>query len=51
MEERVKFCTAEKEELQRKIDQLESQNKTLAGQLFWRHLGLKPTVSFPNEGQ
>ena len=51
MEERVKFCTAEKEELQRKIDQLESQNKTLAGQLSWRHLGLLPTVSFISEGQ
>ncbi len=31
MEERVKQCTSEKEELQRRIDQLESQNRTLAG--------------------
>ena len=31
MEERVKQCTEEKEDLQRKIDQLETQNKTLAG--------------------
>jgi hypothetical protein len=31
MEERVKQCTAEKEDLQKKIDQLETQNKTLAG--------------------
>lgn len=34
MEERVKQCTEEKEELQRKIDQLETQNKTLAGVYF-----------------
>jgi hypothetical protein len=32
MEERVRLCAAERDELQRKIDQLESQNKTLAGE-------------------
>lgn len=37
MEERVKQCTAEKEQLQMKIDQLESRNKTLAGQLRRLH--------------
>ena len=38
MEERVKQCTEEKEELQRKIDQLESQNKTLAGKYSFQKI-------------
>jgi len=37
MEERVKKCTDKNEELQRKIDLLETQNRTLAGQLRRLH--------------
>jgi len=37
MEKRVKLCSEEKEELEKQIEQLESQNKSLAGQLRRLH--------------
>lgn len=37
MEERVKMCTQQNEELHKKIELLETQNKTLAGQLRRLH--------------
>ncbi len=37
MEDRVKQCTSHNEQLQEKIDQLETQNRTLAGQVKRLH--------------
>ena len=37
MEDRVRACTDENEQLHKRIEQLESQNKTLAGQLKRLH--------------
>merc|ERR1712076_309436 len=37
MEDRVKACTDENEDLHKRIEQLETQNKTLAGQLKRLH--------------
>ena len=37
MEDRVRACSTENEELHKRIEQLESQNKTLSGQLKRLH--------------